>query len=200
MPDADDARLKLTPAQQRIYAALIRYRADLGEWYRAAIAVINDHELPDRLSLAAHSLREVMEKLPGESQDRGADLPSKVRELQPPWIRARQEQERAGGAWNGSEPLREFLDAMQLFFDGQAQLVNSRRDYGYSSPNHSLALARATDVCLDAIGNTKTPRNSSSPKRPTIILPALPVFRHTLQPFATARFVMHEASMSIQYP
>lgn len=131
MPDANDARLKLTPAQQRIYAALIRHRADLGEWYRAAIAVVNDSELPDRLSLAAHSFREVMEKLPLESQDRGADLLSKVRKLQAPWKLARQEQEGAGGAWNGtiSEPLREFLDAIQSFFDGQAQLVNSRRDY-----------------------------------------------------------------------
>jgi hypothetical protein len=99
----DDTRLKLTPTQQRLYEALIERRAELGEWYRAAIAVINDTDLPDRLSLAAHALREVMEKLPGDgiSVDRGADLPTKVRNLQPPWARAREEQERNGGAWNG---------------------------------------------------------------------------------------------------
>jgi hypothetical protein len=92
MPDGNDSRLKLTPTQQRLYEALVERRADLGEWYRAAIAVINDTDLPDRLSLAAHALREVMEKLPGDgiSVDRGADLPTKVRNLQPPWARARE--------------------------------------------------------------------------------------------------------------
>jgi hypothetical protein len=133
MPDASDSRLKLTPTQQRLYEALIQRRADLGEWYRAAIAVINDTGLPDRFSLAAHALREVMEKLPGDgiSVDRGADLPTKVRNLHPPWDRAHEENQRCGGAWNGAitEPLREFLTAMQAFFDGQVQLVNSRREY-----------------------------------------------------------------------
>ena len=103
MPD-NYSRLKLTPTQQRLYEALVERRADLGEWYRAAIAVINDTDLPDRLSLAADALREVMEKLPGDgiSVDRGADLPTKVRNLQPPWARACEEQERNGGAWNGA--------------------------------------------------------------------------------------------------
>jgi hypothetical protein len=133
MPDANDTRLKLTPTQHRLYEALIERRADLGEWYRAAIAVINDAELPDRFSLVAHALREVMEKLPGDgiSVDRGADLPTKVRNLQPPWAKACAAQERNGGAWNGeiSAPLQEFLAAMQAFFDGQAQLVDSRREF-----------------------------------------------------------------------
>ncbi len=77
----DDARLKLTPTQQRLYKALIERRADLGEWYRAAIAVINDDGLPDRLSLAAHALREVMEKLPGDGitiQLKDGDLKARV--------------------------------------------------------------------------------------------------------------------------
>jgi hypothetical protein len=45
--------------------------------------------------------------------------------------RAHEENERCGGAWNGeiTEPLREFLTAMQSFFDGQAQLVDSRREH-----------------------------------------------------------------------
>lgn len=132
MPDQSDALLKLTPTQQRLYEALIERRADLGEWYRAAIAVINHDNLLDRLSLAAHALREVMEKLPsdGISIDRGAELPTKVRNLQPLWAKAREEQKHNGGAWNGgiSAPLQEFLAAIESFFDGQAQLVNSRRE------------------------------------------------------------------------
>lgn len=62
--------------------------------------------------------------------DRGAELPTKVRNLRPPWDRAHQENQRCGGAWNGeiSEPLREFLIAMQAFFDVQDQILGSRRE------------------------------------------------------------------------
>jgi hypothetical protein len=133
MPDASDTRLQLTPTQQRLYEALIERRADLGEWYRAAIAVINDNALPDRLSLAAHALREVMEKLPGDgiTVDRGASLPQKVIGLRPPWNNAHEENQRSGGAWQGdiSEPLREFLAAMQSFFDGQDEFTKSRQAF-----------------------------------------------------------------------
>jgi hypothetical protein len=133
MPDANDARLQLTPTQQRLYQALIERRADLGEWYRAAIAVINDNNLPDRLSLAAHALREVMEKLPGDgvSVDRGASLPQKVSGLRPPWNSAQEENQRSGGGWQGEigEPLREFLAAIQAFFDGQDEFTKSRQAY-----------------------------------------------------------------------
>ena len=133
MPDATDARLQLTPTQQRLYAALVERRADLGEWYRAAIAVISDGGLPDRLSLAAHALREVMEKLPGDgiSVDRAAGLPQKVRGLRPPWEKAHDEDQRCGGAWQGqiSDPLRDFLAAMQTFFEGQEEFTRSRQTY-----------------------------------------------------------------------
>jgi hypothetical protein len=135
----DDVRLKLTPTQQRLYEALVERRSDLGEWYRAAIAVINDRELPDRLSLAAHALREVMEKLPGDgiALDRAADLPTKVRNLQPSWETACTEQGHNRGAWEGqiSVPLGAFLTAMQAFFDGQEQLTNSRREFAHQFMN-----------------------------------------------------------------
>ena len=129
MPAPSDPRLQLAPTQQVLFEALVDKRAPLGEWYRAAIAVMNDDGLPDRLSLAAHALREIMEKLPGENVDRGADLPSKVRDLRPPWERACQE--RRGDTWNGdvNDALREFLVVMQAFFEGQAVLVRTRREY-----------------------------------------------------------------------
>jgi hypothetical protein len=127
---ADD-RLELTPTQRRLHEALIEQREDLGGWYLAAIAVINDRELPDGLSLAAHALREVMEKLPGDEiqPDRAASLPEKVRNLETPWTKLREENQRLGGAWNGeiTDALREFLTAMQAFFDGQEAMVKRRR-------------------------------------------------------------------------
>ena len=131
MPEAGDPRLQLTPTQQGLFEALVDKRGPVGEWYRAAVAVINDAGLPDRLSLAAHALREVMEKLPGDgvNVDRGADLPTKVRGLRPPWERACVA--RGGGAWDGAigGELRAFLVVMQEFFDGQARLVRTRRAY-----------------------------------------------------------------------
>jgi hypothetical protein len=133
MPDANDARLQLTPTQQRLFQALLERRPDLGEWYRTAIAVLNDTSLPDRLSLAAHALREVMEKIPsdGVSVDRGASLPQKVSGLRPPWDKAMEENQRCGGAWQGAigDSLREFLAAMQSFFDGQEAFTHSRQAY-----------------------------------------------------------------------
>jgi len=133
MLDGNDPRLQLTPTQQGLFEALVDKHGPVGEWYRAAIAVINDPILPDRLSLAAHALREVMEKLPGDGMrvDRGKELPAKVRDLQPPWQRACEHYRDAG--WDGpiAEPLRAFLVVMQEFFDGQEQLVRTRRDFAF---------------------------------------------------------------------
>jgi hypothetical protein len=131
MPESSDPRLQLTPTQQVLFEALVDKRGPLGEWYRAAIALINDDGLPDRLALAAHAMREVMEKLPGDGvrADRGADLPTKVRRLRPPWDLACSAKQR--GEWTGeiSDPLRDFLVVMQEFFAGQDQLVITRREY-----------------------------------------------------------------------
>lgn len=131
MPESSDSRLRLTPTQKRLYEALTERRVDLGEWYLASIAIMNDHGLPDRLSLAAHALREVIEKLPADtiSVDRSADLPTKLRNLRPSWDLAYQENQRFGGSWNGeiSEPLRDFLTGVGAFFEGQDQLVATRR-------------------------------------------------------------------------
>ena len=133
MPDGSDDRLQLAATQQRLYEALVERNHDLGEWYLAAIGVLNDDGLPDRHALAAHALREVMEKLPAVdiTPDQGASLPQKVRELEPAWTRAQHENQCCGGAWGGeiSDTLREFLAAMQGFFDGQEELTRSRREH-----------------------------------------------------------------------
>ncbi len=132
MPEPAEPRLRLGPTQQALLEALIDQRPEFGEWYRAAVAAVNDAGLPDRLALAAHALREVMEKLPGDGVrlDRGADLPTKVRRLRPPWDQARSEDQRNGGTWNGEirVSLRAFLETMQTFFDCQDELVMTRRE------------------------------------------------------------------------
>jgi len=78
-----DDRLALTPTQQELYKVLADQHVGIAVCYQAAIAIINDEVLPDRLALAAHALRELMEKLPNEAGaiDMGADLSTKINEL-----------------------------------------------------------------------------------------------------------------------
>lgn len=132
MPDPSNDRLRLTPPQQRLFEALVDRRAAFGEWYRAAIVVLNDTEMPDRLALAAHAVRELMEKLPGDTTfDRARSLPEKVRDLETAWTGAHEENVRGSGVWDGeiSEALSTFLVAMQTFFDEQAALTKTRLEY-----------------------------------------------------------------------
>lgn len=133
MPETAETRFQLTPTQRGLYEALIDKGGHYGKWYRTAIGVLNDPRLPDRLALAAHGLREVMEKLPGDgvSVDRAAALPDKVRRLGLSWERANESNQHGGGAWTGeiSDELREFLADVQHFFAGQEQLIARRKDH-----------------------------------------------------------------------
>jgi hypothetical protein len=132
MPDQPDDRLELEPTQQVLYKALVDRRTDVAEYYRAAVAVLNDPGLPDRLSLAAHALRELMEKLPNDEQavDTGADLNTKVTALRPPWENAvAEDRENGGEPWmNGiGGALRAFLVAVAEFFAGRDGIMAGRR-------------------------------------------------------------------------
>jgi hypothetical protein len=132
MASQPNARLQLTPTQQALYEALADRRADVAEYYRAAVAVLNDQDLPDRLSLAAHSLRELMEKLPNDEMvvDTGADLNTKVNGLRPPWeIAVAEERARDGELWSNGigGALRAFLTAVTEFFAGRDAIVAGRR-------------------------------------------------------------------------
>src|SRR5687768_16696977 len=103
MPDQPDARLALSSTQQELFKALADKRADIAVSYQAAVAIINDDVLPDRLALAAHVLRELMEKLPsdGAAIDMGSDLNTKVNILKQRWDNAVAEDGADGGdAWS----------------------------------------------------------------------------------------------------
>jgi len=129
MPDDLDARLQLTPTQQALYDALLEKHGALAELYRAAIAILNDAVMLDRFPLAAHELRELLEKLPGEEVDLGAGLNAKVKALEPLWKQA-DEQEQASGQefWTGqvTDALRAFLVAAQAFFAERTGMAITR--------------------------------------------------------------------------
>src|SRR4051794_30705920 len=116
-----DAHLALTPTQQELFKALADKRAEIAVSYQAAVAILNDPLLPDRLPLAAHALRELMEKLPNEGTavDAAADLNTKVNALRKPWDAAvAEDAARGGDPWgNGIGPaLQAFLTEVAEFF------------------------------------------------------------------------------------
>jgi hypothetical protein len=132
MPDQPDARLALGPTQQELFKALADKRAEIAVSYQAAVAIINDDVLPDRIALAAHALRELMEKLPndGTTIDMGADLNTRVNALRTRWEDAVAEDGVSGGeCWgNGlGAALRAFLGAVSEFFKGRDAIPAGRR-------------------------------------------------------------------------
>jgi hypothetical protein len=133
MPDATDARLTLAAPRQELFIAIARQRADIAACYHAAIVVLNDEHLPDRLSLAAHALRELLEKLPNDAMavDTGADLNTKVNELRKPWEDVvAEEQAQQGAPWSHGvgKALRTFLDAVTNFFKARDAITTSRQE------------------------------------------------------------------------
>ena len=145
MPDDTDARLTLAPPRQELFLAIARQRADVAACYHAAIVVLNDEHLPDRLPLAAHALRELLEKLPNDTMaiDTGADLNSKVIELRKPWDEAvEEEQAQQGAPWSNGVggALRTFLDAVTDFFATRDAITTGRKE-------QAAAFLKTLEVC-----------------------------------------------------
>lgn len=129
IPDAivpDERRpqpVKLSGQQQAMRNALASKNQELGMMYEAALAVLASDEVPDRLALAAHDIREVMEKLPefiqAPVQAQKESLRVKVNSLQDSWRHTLaksicHQDER----WVGQidRPLSGFLKRIAVFF------------------------------------------------------------------------------------
>lgn len=117
--------------QNELYQALVERRQDCGTYYLSALTALNDTSLPDRMALAAHALRELMEKLPIETFDSVTDLNQRVNGLRPFWEEARKEcQATENAPWVGEigEALRSFLETVQQFFDVRDRVASSRQE------------------------------------------------------------------------
>ncbi len=64
MSKRDDTLKRLTGRQRRFYEVLRRKAVELGMMYLQVFMILWDKEHPDRISLAAHAARELMDKLP----------------------------------------------------------------------------------------------------------------------------------------
>lgn len=116
--------LLLTGAQRSLYEALWRLNPILADIYYGALSVLQQTDNPDHLAQTAHSLRELMEKLPRYMNvplDRkGASLTDKVRGFHQEWSKLLEEVNRDGNSLKSGalicRPLESFLGFSEEFF------------------------------------------------------------------------------------
>jgi hypothetical protein len=109
--------------QERVHEALAERSQELAGTYLGAVKVFQDKDNPDRLALAAHGLRELIEKIPRywdiPVRQREEKMGDKVQRLKPSWDSAcRVSQCRQVNSWEGEidKPLQAFLDGVGSFF------------------------------------------------------------------------------------
>lgn len=129
-------RPDLTDQQRALLLALQRRDPKLACMYFGALRVLADEANPEGLPMAAHALRELMEKLP-ESLDIPLKAPTGelayrvANHLWPLW-KATVEKSAClnGGEWQGQidPPLRELLQGLNAFFDWFSVKHRPRRE------------------------------------------------------------------------
>lgn len=91
-------RLSLS-ARQRAFQQMLKELRDgrLAEWYMGALTVLSQESNPDRFAQAAHSIREILEKLPDEMAlpipKSPATLGDRVNSLKAKWKRVKRQPE-----------------------------------------------------------------------------------------------------------
>jgi hypothetical protein len=115
--------LRLLPQQRALFEALTRHEKDIGTIYLGALHVIADTNNPDRVALAAHSVREMLQRL---RKHLGVEMPAhdermgdKVKSLGERWLRVKGRSSCLTEAgWTGpiDNNLKSFLTDIELFF------------------------------------------------------------------------------------
>lgn len=120
--------------QRRLWEALSERDRRVADMYLGALRTLADEGNPDRHALAAHGLRELMEKMPPvigvEGAIRGRGLTDKVRELRDQYLVACRDSESfADDVWRGDaldEPARTYLVASGALFVSMDEEHRSR--------------------------------------------------------------------------
>jgi hypothetical protein len=125
---------RLDGAKQELYKALASLNPEVGIIYFGALMTLANTGIPDRFALAAHGLRELMEKLPKYVDvpivNKGPGLKEKVRALaQRRELAILHSVNRDGPSWRGEidDHLREFLSDSDGFFEQFAAEDVTRR-------------------------------------------------------------------------
>lgn len=114
---------EISGRQLTLFHALEKRQPRLAQMYFGALSVLNDGTNPDSIALAAHGLRELMEKIPqtidvpvkAQNERMGAKV-DKLRQL---WeTTVNKSSCHAGGEWRGEidPPLRGLLNELSRFF------------------------------------------------------------------------------------
>lgn len=150
--DSLRAALTLTGSQRVLRSRLAALNGNLERMYIGGLTVLQDETNPDRFALAAHALRELLEKLPAhfdvpqkKSKERIND---KLINLAQQWGHARKSGCHKDGTWDGAidKRLRSFLEHVKSFFD-------------WHERHHPSRNAEAADALrrLDATGRRLPP-------------------------------------------
>jgi hypothetical protein len=119
--------------QRALFEALMERNEQLGNMYIGAVTVLADGSNPERLVLAAHGLRELMEKIPKylhikKTQD---TLKSRTRNLEIAWEKACKNSQclkNPDSTVQIDPPLRSFLRKMGEFFSWFKQSHPKRKE------------------------------------------------------------------------
>lgn len=127
--------LELLGPQRALHIVLVEKNEHLGNMYIGALAAVQNDSNPERLSQAAHSLRELMEKMSAYMnlpvKVKSESLGMKVREFSLEWKKVRTKSERQGNPeWSGQMdgPLQKFLKKAEEFFLWFEQHQPKRKD------------------------------------------------------------------------
>jgi hypothetical protein len=129
-----DQQLRLSGQQRVLYKALFEKSKSLGDMYLGSLTVLDQKNNPDRLALAAHGLRELMEKFPEyvdmPVENKPPTLTHKVRNFFDSWKRTRKNSKCfSDEKWSGEidSTLRKFLGVATSFFDWFEQEKPTRK-------------------------------------------------------------------------
>ncbi len=116
--------LKLSGQQQALYNALLEKDQGLTKMYYGALIMINHNNNPDHLALAAHGIRELMEKIPAfvdvQIKAQTESLKVKVFELENSWVATlRNTKCYKSQKWSDQidMPLSKLLERLYAFFE-----------------------------------------------------------------------------------
>jgi len=131
--EANEA-LKLSPPQRRLFEDLVLKGDQLAGMYFGALSVLRQRENPDFLALAAHGIRELMEKLPGHFdlplRSKAYSLGNEVNQLDGQWLKTLANTACRGvGGWGGQidRSIGTFLGTLEGFFERYRQSRPTRR-------------------------------------------------------------------------
>ena len=110
--EKENSRLELTPIQRQVFDALNDKQLDghsLGEWYLGAIYALQNKRNPERHVHAAHSMRELLEKLPRVMSESDAITRHDFKGMrQKIYLRWKKDEERYDKEWKGKEIDNQF--------------------------------------------------------------------------------------------